>query len=66
MEMKMTQREYEICKLLTHGYNNNQIAEILHVSTHTVKAHLTHLFYVNKDIINRTHLAYILGKENLV
>ncbi len=64
--MQLTQREMEICKLISHGYSNQQIAEILHVSIHTVKAHLAHLFYTNENIQNRTHLAYILGKENIV
>ena len=64
--MNLTQREYEICKLLAQGYNNKQIAQFMHISTHTVKAHLAHLFFNNNNIQNRTKLAYILGKENIV
>ena len=63
--MKYSQREFEVCKLVSEGKNNNQIAQILNISTHTVKAHLNHIFQMNENIKNRTRLAYILGKENI-
>lgn len=64
--MQLTQREMEICHYISLGLNNKQIAQIMNISIHTVKAHLSHLFFNNQNIKNRTQLAYILGKENIV
>ena len=63
---KYTDRELQILKLISQGKYNNEIAKILNISTHTVKAHLAHIFQLNENINNRTRLAYILGKENIV
>ncbi|MBR1424965.1 DNA-binding response regulator, partial [bacterium] len=30
--MKYSQREFEVCKLVSEGKNNNQIAQILNIS----------------------------------
>ena len=64
MEIKMTKRETEICKYLDQGLKNVEIAEIMHISKHTVKAYVSMLIY-NTNVKNRTELAYILGKKNL-
>ncbi len=39
-----TQREREILDLLCQGYNNEQIAELIHVSSKTVEKHKSNLF----------------------
>lgn len=63
--MKLTNREREVCEYLIEGLSNNEIAEELFLSKHTVK------LYVSKSIAkamakNRTQLAYILGKKNII
>ncbi len=35
------ERDVEILELLSDGYENRQIAEILFVSTHTIKAYIS-------------------------
>lgn len=54
-QFKMTERRKEILELVSQGYNNQEIAEKIGVSFHTVKAHLTLMF--NKlDIEDRCQL----------
>ena len=43
-QFKMTERRKEILELVSQGYNNQEIAEKIGVSFHTVKAHLTTMF----------------------
>ena len=53
-------REKAILELVVKGLNNKQIGDVLHISRHTVKKHVTHI--LNKiGAKNRTHAAYILG-----
>lgn len=61
----LTNREKEVLKLVCEGYNNTEIAEILHISKHTAKAHVTSIIkkYNNR---NRIDIAYKAGKENLI
>ena len=40
----ISDREMEVLELLTEGHTNKEIAERLHVSPHTVKSHVGHLF----------------------
>lgn len=40
----LTAREYEVLKLIAKGLNNHQIADILVVSIHTVKAHVESIY----------------------
>ncbi len=42
--MELSEREVEVLKCLAEGMDNNQIAETLMVSVHTVKAHLCSIF----------------------
>ena len=64
-KMKLTEREKEICKYIIEGKNNCEIGEILHISKHTVKAHLKHIFQ-NLNLFNRTELAYFIGKNDII
>lgn len=36
-------REQEVLRLLARGCNNHEIGEALHISTHTVEAHISHV-----------------------
>lgn len=37
---QLTEREYEVLKLIVTGKSNNEIAEALNISVHTAKAHV--------------------------
>lgn len=41
---ELTERELEVLTLITDGLNNQQIAEKMMVSIHTVKAHICSIF----------------------
>ncbi len=63
--MKLTNREMDICRYLVEGKNNCEIAKILYLSQHTVKVYVSGIIsHLNAK--NRTHVAYILGKENII
>lgn len=57
--MKLTNREREVCEYLIEGLSNNEIAEELFLSKHTVK------LYVSQSIA-KAMAAYILGKKNII
>ena len=40
----LTAREYEVLKLIAEGLNNHQIADVLVISIHTVKAHVESIY----------------------
>lgn len=63
--MKLTPRELEICRYLAEGKNNGEIARILYLSEHTIKAHVSDII-AQLGAVNRTQVAYILGKENII
>ena len=50
----------EILALIAKGYENKEIASILNISYHTVKAHVAVIMKKTK-ITRRTRLAYIFG-----
>jgi len=39
-ETRLTEREQELVALIGEGLSNNEIAQRLHISTHTVKSHV--------------------------
>jgi DNA-binding NarL/FixJ family response regulator len=63
--MKLTKRELEICKYLIQGKNNSEIGKLLYLSEHTVKFHISSII-ARLGASNRTEVAYILGKENII
>lgn len=63
--MNLSQREMEICKYLVKGKKNVEIARILFLSEHTIKSHVSDII-ANLGAANRTQVAYILGKENII
>ena len=61
----LTQREYEVLKLVVDGQTNNQIAKTLTISEHTAKAHVCNI--VQKLVVDdRTQAAVKALKEGLV
>jgi DNA-binding NarL/FixJ family response regulator len=40
----LSKREKEILNFLSNGYRNKEIAEMLFISTHTVKSHIYHIY----------------------
>lgn len=62
---KITSREKEVAQYIKKGLSNNEIAKLLGISSHTVKAHTINLFK-KMGAKNRIHLAYIIGcQENI-
>ena len=65
----ITEREFEVLKLLIQGYSNPQIAEKLNITVHTVKAHISSIYEktgVNSRV-NLTVLACSFGVDkNLI
>ncbi|WP_160679940.1 response regulator transcription factor [Clostridium sp. C8-1-8] len=57
----LTEREIEICQLLSDGYTNSQIAEFLYISEGTVKNYISTI-YDKTGIKDRTMLALKLAK----
>lgn len=61
----LTQREYEVLKLVVDGKSNNEIAETLTISEHTAKAHVCNI--IQKLVVDdRTQAAVKALKEGLV
>ena len=67
MEKHLTEREMSVLFYLTQGLINEEIAEKLHISVHTVKAHLEAI-YDKLAVSNRVQAAIkavILGLIDL-
>ena len=61
----LTQREYEVLRLIVDGKSNNEIAEELTISAHTAKAHVCNI--IQKLLVDdRTQAAVKALKEGLV
>ena len=61
----LTQREYEVFKLVVDGLSNNEIAQELTISEHTAKAHVCNI--IQKLVVDdRTQAAVKALKEGLV
>ena len=61
----LSNREMDILQLLSQGFDNKEIGETLNISIHTVKAYITNL--IKKfNAKNRTQIAYIIGKNNII
>lgn len=62
---KLTIRENEVLELIKYGYDNIEIADIIFVSKHTVKAHVGSI--IRKiQAKNRTNAIYIAVKQGLI
>lgn len=61
----LTEREYEVLKLVVDGKSNNEIAQELNISEHTAKAHVCNI--IQKLVVDdRTQAAVKAIKEGLV
>ncbi len=61
----LTEREYEVLKLVVDGKSNHEIAEILKISEHTSKAHVCNV--IQKLVVDdRTQAAVKAIKEGIV
>jgi len=61
----LTEREYEVLKLVVDGKSNNEIAKNLTISEHTAKAHVCNI--IQKMLVDdRTQAAVKALKEGLV
>jgi len=61
----LTEREYEVLKLVVDGKSNNEIAKELTISEHTAKAHVCNI--IQKMLVDdRTQAAVKALKEGLV
>lgn len=61
----LTEREYEVLKLVVDGKSNNEIAQALTISEHTAKAHVCNI--IQKMVVDdRTQAAVKALKEGLV
>ena len=64
-EDPLSEQEISILKLAANGLENTQIAKLLYISHHTVKAHLTSAFR-KLGVANRTQAVYEALKNNLI
>ena len=61
----LTEREYEVLKLIVDGKSNQEIADLLKISEHTAKAHVCNI--MQKMLVDdRTQAAVKAIKENLI
>jgi len=63
--VRLTRRENEVLTFLLEGVTNRQISRKLHISTNTVKTHVTHIF-TKLGVENRTQAAVAAVKLDLV
>jgi len=61
----LTPREYEVATAVGHGLSNADIAGRLHMSTATVKAHVSRLL-VKLDVHNRVQIALLVQRAAAV
>lgn len=61
---KLTDRELLVLKLITEGNGNCQIGKTIHISIHTVKAHISSIMR-KLNAKNRTNAAYIAAMYHL-
>jgi two-component system NarL family response regulator len=61
----LTQREQEILVLIATGKTNQEIAEILHIATGTVRVHV-HAILQKLEVRDRTQAAVLAIQKGLV
>ncbi len=61
----MSEREIEVLRLVAQGYSNQEIAEILVISTNTVKTHVKNILG-RLQVSNRTQAAARAREQGLI
>ncbi len=61
----LSEREFEVLKLLARGCNNQKIANELTISIYTSKAHVANILK-KLSVKNRTQACFLAIKENLI
>lgn len=61
----LTEREYEVLKLVIDGESNTEIAQALHISVHTAKAHVGSILQ-KMGVTDRVQAAVKAVRESLV
>ena len=59
----LTQREYQVLSLVSHGQQNKEIACALGIAEHTVEQHLKHI-YQKLSVGNRTEAGLLYWKQH--
>lgn len=62
---ELSEREFEVLELIAQGYSNQEIADKLFLSIHTVKTHTSRLF-VKLDVKRRTQAVQKARELNLI
>jgi len=62
---RFTSREREVLELICQGYNNDQIAELIHVSPKTVEKHKSNLFQ-KTDTTNTVNLIIYAFRNEII
>jgi len=62
VSVKLSRREADVLRLITEGYTNTQISELLDISANTVKSYVNNLF--NKLGVNDRTQAAVLAIRN--
>ena len=60
--VELTDREWEVARLVAEGHSNDQIAGELHLSVRTVENHLSHV-YAKLDLGGRSELIVLLLEQ---
>lgn len=61
----LTDREYEVLNYVMQGYTNKEIAEILMVTHHTIKAHVASILK-KTGARNRLQVSMIANEKGLI
>jgi DNA-binding NarL/FixJ family response regulator len=61
----LSDREYDVLRLLTQGLSNAQIAEQLSIGVTTVKTHVKHILQ-KLNVTDRTQAALVALRHGLV
>lgn len=65
IENPLSERETEVLKLLSQGYNYKDVAEEIYLSPHTVKTHIKNI-YSKLHVNNRAEAIYKAIKQKLI
>ncbi len=60
----LTAREFEVLKLMTKGLNNTEIGDIIGISKHTAKSHVSAIIKKLKSS-SRSEATFWAGKYNM-